>query len=189
MSEQETYSFSTFQSVITSNSVIAHASEVHGLLTGLICSGFSFENTDYLGMINDCFNNGEPLPSVVKNEIKLHFNHIWENVLDDQYAFQLLLPDDDESISERGKAISVWVQGFNLGFGLQHKDMPVTSDDVKEVIADFAEIANLSDDVEEDEANEQAFYEIAEYVRISSLLIFSELGEAPSSNDSSETIH
>lgn len=189
MQDQETYTFSTFQSVITSNAVIAHASEIHGLLSGLICSGFSCEDDGYIGMINDCFNNGEPLPSAVKHEVKQQFNYIWQAILDDQFAFQLLLPDDDESMAERGKAISSWVQGFNLGFGLQNKDMSVTSEDVKEVITDFAEIANLSDEVEEDEVNEQAFYEIVEYVRISSLLIFSELGESPNSTNNSQVLH
>ena len=70
-------------------------------------------------------------------------------------------------------------QGFNLGFGLQQKDSPVVSDEVKEVLTDFGEIANLSDEMEEDEDTEQAYFEIAEYVRISALLCFSELATPP----------
>lgn len=181
--------FSTFQAVITSNGVIAHASEIHGTLSGLICSGLAFESNDYLPMLNDCYNNGEPMPAEVKSMIKTIYSEIWQNILDDSFGFQLMLPDDDDPISERSNALSTWVQGFNLGFGLQHKDMPVTSEDVKEVITDFAEIANLSDEVDEDEASEQAYYEIGEYVRISTLLIFSELGEPPVDTSKKETIH
>ena len=189
MSEYNQTLFSTFQAVISSNSVIAHASEIHGTLTGLICCGLSFESTDYLPMINDCYNNGENLPVEVKSMIKTLYSEIWQSILDDDFGFQLMLPDDDDTIGERSTALSSWVQGFNLGFGLQHKDMPVTSEDVKEVIADFAEIANLSDDVDDDEASEQAYFEIGEYVRISTLLIFSELGEPPVDTTKPETIH
>ena len=181
--------FSTFQSVLASNGVIAHAAEIHGTLTGLICCGLSFESDDYIPMINDCYNNGESFPKPVQDTIKTLYSEIWQNILDDSFGFQMMLPDDDESIAERSHALSVWTQGFSLGFGLQHKVMPATSDDVKEVIADFAEIANLSDEVDDNEASEQAYFEIGEYVRISALLIFSELGDAPIDSSKPETLH
>ena len=62
------------------------------------------------------------------------------------------------------------------------------SDDVKEVLTDFGEIANLSDEIDDDEATEQAYYEIAEYVKVSVLLCFSELGVPPETKDQ-ETVH
>lgn len=189
MSEQASILFSSFQATITSEGVVAHASEIHGALTGLICSGLAFESNDYIPMINDCFNNSEALPYEVKAMVKSIYSNIWQTILDDSFGFQMMLPDDDETIAERSHALSVWVQGFNLGFGLQHKDMPNTSDDVKEVIADFAEIANLSDEVDDNEASEQAYFEIGEYVRISAMLIFSELGEPPVDTTKKETIH
>ena len=121
------------------------------------------------------------------------FSELWTDILDDNYSFQLLLPDDDETLLERGHALGAWVQGFNLGFGLQQKDKPVASEEVKEVLTDFAEIANLSNDMEEDEDTEQAFFEINEYVRISSLLCFSELGALPTRSGGNDqdgsTIH
>ena len=63
------------------------------------------------------------------------------------------------------------------------------SEDVKEVLVDFGEIANLSDEMEENEATEQAYFEIAEYVRISALLCFTELGAPPAQQDITETLH
>ena len=117
------------------------------------------------------------------------FSDIWKNILDDSYGFQLMLPDDDDSIVERGHALSVWVQGFNLGFGLHQKDKAIVSGDVKEVLSDFAEIANLSDEMDEDEDNEQAYFEIAEYVRISALLCFTELGVPPETKNQQDKLH
>lgn len=185
--------FASAQAIITTENIKAHASEIHGVLTGLICAGFPFEDTSYLSMLNDLFNSGDSLPSNVKLTVKQMFSELWTDILDDAYGFQLMLPDDDDSIVERGHALSVWVQGFNLGFGLQQKDSPVISEEVKEVITDFAEIANLSDEMEEDESTEQAYFEINEYVRISALLCFSELATLPTKsggdNPVNSTIH
>lgn len=179
--EPKALDFSALQAILTSESVEAHASELHGVLTGLICAGFALEDKSYIAMLNDLFNQGDHFPSPVKLALTQLYHEIWGSVLDDAYGFNLLLPDDDDSISERGNALGVWVQGFNLGFGLQQKDSPVLSAEVKEVLADFSEIANLSDEMEEDEATEQAYFEISEYVRISALLCFSELATLPSS--------
>ena len=57
------------------------------------------------------------------------------------------------------------------------------------MLTDFGDIANLSDEMEEDEDTEQAFYEIAEYVRISALLCFTELGVPPESTNKEQTLH
>ncbi len=189
MTNQTTLDFPSVQAIITTENVTAHAAEIHGVLTGLIASGFEFESTDYIGMINDMLNNAEGLPAKVESVIKAMFSDIWQNILDENYSFQLMLPDDDDSIVERGHALGTWVQGFNLGFGLQQKKSSVFSDDVKEVLADFVEIANLSDEMEEDEDTEQAYFEIAEYVRISALLCFTELGAPPEQQAPQESLH
>jgi uncharacterized protein len=188
MSDETLLDFATVQANLTAENVKAHGAELHGVLTGLICAGYAFENTDYLAMINDLFNSGEGLPLVVKSMVKQLYSEIWQTLLDDSYGFKLMLADDDDSMAERANAIGSWVQGFNLGFGLQQKDTAIASEDVKEVISDFAEIANLSDEIEEDEATEQAYYEIAEYVKVSALLCFSEQGTPPETKKE-ETIH
>ena len=173
--------FASMQAILTSEDVKHHASELHGVLTGLVCAGFEFEDQGYMTMLHDLFNDGDGFPAAVKKAIKQMYSELWSSILDDSYSFSLLLPDDDDSMAERGHALSVWVQGFNLGYGLQQKDSPVVSDEVKEVLTDFGEIANLSDEMEEDEDTEQAYFEISEYVRISALLCFSELATPPNS--------
>ncbi|GAW94731.1 MULTISPECIES: UPF0149 family protein [Colwellia] len=171
--------FPSIQAILTSEDVRSHASEIHGVLTGLVCAGFEFENQGYMAMLNDLFNDGDSFPKAVKIALKQMYSELWTSILDDTYSFNLLLPDDDDSMAERGHALSMWVQGFNLGFGLEQKDTPVVSAEVKEVLTDFSEIANLSDEMDEDEDTEQAYFEISEYVRISALLCFSELATPP----------
>ena len=189
MSDSTSLDFSSAQAILTSESIEAHAAEIHGVLTGLVSAGFEFESGDYIAMINDMLNNAEGLPVSVKSLVKDMYSDIWQQILDDSYSFQLMLPDDDDSIAERGHALGKWVEGFNLGFGLQQTKSTTFSEDVKEVLADFVEIANLSDEMEENEDTEQAYFEIAEYVRISALLCFSELGTPPEPQNKTETLH
>ena len=191
-SQNNVMDFASLQAILTSEDVKCHASEIHGVLTGLICAGFEFENQGYMAMLHDLFNENDGFPTAVKKALKQVYSELWASILDDSYSFTLLLPDDDDSMAERGHALSVWVQGFNLGFGLEHKDSPIVSEEVKEVLTDFSEIANLSDEMEEDEDTEQAYFEISEYVRISALLCFSELATPPnreSNNADKKIIH
>jgi yecA family protein len=189
MSEVKSRKFANLQALLSDEKILVHASEIHGLLSGLICGGATFEDSGYQAICNDFFNNGEGFSSQLKTVVKDLYAEIWQAVLDDSYSFQLLLPDDDESIGDRSEAIGCWVQGFNLGFGLKQGKQKKLSEEVAEIINDFVEIANLSDEVEEDEATEQAYYEIVEYVRISSLLCFSELGARPAQPDGSQLVH
>jgi len=190
--------FASAQAVITTENIKAHASEVHGVLAGLVCAGFAFEEQSYLGILDDLLDfspqGSDGFPKAAKTLVKQMYSELWTDILDDTYTFQLILPDDDDSLVERGHALGVWVQGFNLGFGLQQKDSPLTSSEVKEVLIDFAEIANISEEMEENEDSEQAFFEISEYVRISALLCFSELGTLPTNSannraNTNDTIH
>jgi len=186
VSTEKKVDFSSAQAILTSENVQTHASEIHGVLTGLVCAGFAFEDQSYLVMLNDLFNHNEAFPNPVKDCFKQIFNELLSDLIDDTYSFQPILPDDDDTLVERGHALGIWVQGFNLGFGLQQKDSPVISSEVKEVLTDFAEIANLSEAIEEDEDTEQAYFEISEYVRMSALLCFTELGASPKTSSNTD---
>ena len=192
------FDFASLQALITSSGVQLHASEVHGVLAGLICGGFTFEqacqttkneNENYLALITDLLNNGEQLPKTLNEAFARLYNELWQAILNDDFSFSPLIADDEDSLAERSKGLCSWVQGFTLGFGLQQKETKTLSTDVKEVLNDFVEIANLADEVDEDEDSEQAFFEIAEYVRISALLCFSEHGVPPEQTTSETTVH
>ncbi|WP_394174244.1 UPF0149 family protein [Thalassotalea litorea] len=189
MTQNQLISFTQLQAFLGGENLQTHASEIHGFLTGIVAAGYSFDKTDYLQIIEDLFNNGETLSKAMHRQMKVLFGEIVQSIVDENFSFQLLLPDDDESIFERGQAISAWVQGFNLGFGLLQKQKGSYSEDVQEIIKDFSDIANLSSELEDDEETEEAYYEILEYVRISSLLCFAELGDNPTPEQDSKTLH
>ncbi|PCI59933.1 MAG: hypothetical protein COB35_10220 [Gammaproteobacteria bacterium] len=201
------FDFSTLQALISSEGVQLHASEVHGVLTGLICGGFTFEgsygntddkpadhksatdNSSYLALITDLLNNGDSLPNSLNEAFQRLYNELWQAILNDDFSFTPLIADDDDTLAERSQGLCNWVQGFTLGFGLQQKNTNELSADVQDVLSDFVEIANLSDDIDEDEDSEQAFFEISEYVRISALLCFAEHGVSPEQTTAKTILH
>ncbi|MGB0937863.1 MAG: UPF0149 family protein [Colwellia sp.] len=192
MTKTNKIDFASAQAVITTQECQTHVSEIHGALVGLVSSGFNFEDQSYLPLMRDMFNSGDKFTAKVEKTIEQMYSEIWTDILDDEYTFQLLIPDDDDSIIERAHALATWVQGFNLGFALQLKSNKINSSDVKEIIGDFSEIANLaSEDMDEGESAEQDFFEISEYVRISALYCFTELGQQPPNIEKNEntTIH
>jgi uncharacterized protein YgfB (UPF0149 family) len=136
------------------------------------------------------------LQQVGKQLIQLH-KVTTEQMNDSEIDFELMLPDDEESLELRVEALGTWCQGFVYGLaagGIQEDTQ--LPDDSKELITDILEIsragyaadeeaemnASLNDDSEEDEV---AFMEVSEYVRMGILLIYEELQPL----QSSQTVH
>jgi len=179
----ETYpcSHAELQQQLQAGAAEIGAAESHGLLCGMLCAGGVIPPdrvlTHVLGEDNtlsaaarDC---GKLLTSLHTDVLRqLHGESL---------DFQLLLPDDDTPLALRAGELAGWCQGFLYGLGLGGLrgdiDLPAT---VNEVMHDFYEIANTRFDYEsENEADEEAYMEIVEYVRMSVLLLHDELQPAP----------
>jgi uncharacterized protein YgfB (UPF0149 family) len=52
------------------------------------------------------------------------------------------------------------------------------SDDVKEALEDFSDISRMEEPMDADDESEKALFEVEEYVKISAILCFSELGQS-----------
>ena len=102
----------------------------------------------------------------------------------DDFSFSLLLPDDDAPLSVRTDALSQWCGGFLYGLALggfrEDVEMP---GNVSEVMKDFYEISHARFAYEAtDDADEAAYMEIVEYVRMSVLLLHEELQPLPTTS-------
>ncbi|TNF37573.1 MAG: YecA family protein, partial [Gammaproteobacteria bacterium] len=98
-------------------------------------------------------------------------------------------PTDEADLIERTEALAEWCQGFTYGLvagGLkQQAELPVDS---AEIIRDLTEIARAGLDEElQDEADEDAYMQLHEYVRMGVLLINEEL--QPLKQESPVTLH
>lgn len=169
--------------------IFAHPSEVHGAITGLLCGGTSTTCREWVGPLSDFYHQGLDFPAEILTFIEHLFKHVAQSLRQDDVSFQLMIPDDDAPLSLRAVALAGWTQGFLLGFGCNKGVLADASDDVNEVVRDFAEICKMAADIDQSEEDESAFYEIFEYVRISAVMCFSELGENVNNGGDKITLH
>jgi yecA family protein len=157
------------------------ASEAQGMLSGTICAAGKTvpglwleyllgEDNTLSAAAGDCSNMFLTLQSELLRQLN-----------DEALGFELFLPLDDVSLSLRTEALSRWCAGFLYGLALggfrEDAEIP---DNVNEVMKDIYEIsrAKFSYDTT-GEADETAYMEIMEYVRISVLLLYEELQPVP----------
>ena len=159
------------------------ASEAQGLLAGIICAGGKSAPDLWLTHLL-----GENTLSAAADEVREQLMTVHTGILcrfnDDSFGFDLLLPDDDAPLSLRTEALSQWCGGFLYGLALggfrEDVEMP---GNVSEVMKDFYEISHARFAYEAtDDADEAAYMEIVEYVRMSVLLLHEELQPLPTTS-------
>lgn len=103
-----------------------------------------------------------------------------QQLLSDEMALVVLLPDDDTDIGQRVDSIGQWCQGFLAGFALAGKTkqrqqgQQQYSKDVSEALTDFAAISQISlgDEDEDMQHHDQELFEISEYLRLAAITIY-----------------
>lgn len=153
--------------------------EVHGLLCGIYClRGDIGRDVWMLQVLGDGYQEASREEAAVLLEL---FEATTRQFNDADLGLSLLLPDDDEPLSARADSLGEWCQGFMAGLGLggieSHQGL---SAEVQEFLRDLLEISRLEFDTDEaDEADETAYAEIVEYVRMGILLVNEELRRRP----------
>ena len=189
MSDNSVIDLDNIFSLFEEHEVFANPSEIHGAITGLLAGGLPITDKDWIGPLSDFYHQGLTFPTPVMQVLELMFKSVWEALNDEDLSFALLLPEDEAPLADRSTALSAWTQGFMLGFGTNKDVLKDASDDVNEVIQDFSQISKMELDVDQSEENESAYFEIYEYVRISAVMCFSELGAHSTTKRDKITLH
>jgi uncharacterized protein YgfB (UPF0149 family) len=165
-------SYTELTSILQKIQPNCHVSQIHGLLCGYVCatSGEVFDLWDNI------------FPSVKKNQkgaevLKALYESTYHQLSEFSFEFAIILPEDDSDINFRAESLGLWCQGFLTG--LEQSDISNrTQGDVelKEALDDIIEIAQLTfGDINSNDEDEAAYFELVEYVRLSALMIFHEL--------------
>ena len=148
------------------------ASEAHGVLCGLLCARGAGERRLWLGQVVAEGHLGSAGLNALYDVTVGQFN-------DAELGLRLLLPDDDQPLSERAVALRRWVQGYLYGIGMGGLNQDGLSEEVYEFLRDLLEVAKLDFDTEEaTDEDEAAFLEITEFVRLGALTVYEELNPA-----------
>lgn len=170
--------YESITEILKANDIIVDAAEVQGILCGMLAGGMDLDNQQWLEALADLINQSQALNDNAQSIVVALFDQVCQQFVESDFSLTLCIPDDDESINIRGSALVNWVQGFLLGFGLYQNDLTKCSDDAKEALEDFSQIAKMDENMDDDEESEQAFVEVLEYVRVSAMLCFNELGKS-----------
>lgn len=154
------------------------AAEAHGLICGFICAGNKMDGRSWLDPILGSAQNED---KEILASCKLILLELYEisciKLQSFDFDFELLLPDDEQSLQCRAEALSHWCQGFIIAInraGINEADM--RTQDAKEALKHIFEISKLNyDTIDVTEKDEQAYAEVMEYVRMAVLMVYSEI--------------
>ena len=169
--------FAQFEDKLAACGTTMRAAEAHGMLCGVICSG---EHGDAgTRWLHELLKGTDRNNLLVRELAGMLENLVKETIQafeSENFEFDLLLPGDQEPVTERTRALSEWCQGFYLGLALGGvKDVNGLPEHSREFVLDMMEIGNLDNDGEQGEEAELALTEIIEYVRVGVLLVREEL--------------
>ena len=179
-----------FKSILGEHDFTATASEIHGLLTGLIAGGMFKGSDDFLIHMAELFNNGLSIKGSLKSATQTLANDIFDQFESEDMSFELLLLDEDETLTDQASELLNWVQYFLVGFGFNKRDLKAASNDLREIIEDFTNITRMDTELEDNNESQADFYEIVEFIRISAVLCHQEFGKQVNEPKSpNKTIH
>jgi len=146
-------------------------STLHGCLCGLLAAGAPAQAEAGLALLT------QALDINLHGELAGQMMQLYEvsaaALIDEEFDFYPLLPDDDVDIVTRTDALAAWAGGFLGGFAQVNKTQ--VGQDSSEILRDFAAIAEASVDDQHDEDEEESesnFLEVSEYLRFAALNVF-----------------
>lgn len=152
-------------------------SELHGLLSGLVCTGLKITPDSVINLVIKHL-NVDSCSDRNRQTLETMHEFIQREMFSAESSYALFLPDDELDIIQRIRCLAAWSQGFLVGFGTACGQMGMTefTSETEEALKDIVNIANISDDfdTEETEESEAAYAEIVEYLKVAVLLMSSE---------------
>lgn len=143
-----------------------NAAEAHGIATGMLCVDLRGDVTAWL---QEVVRDAEALDDEPRNLLSGLFENARRLLQEDDYRFDLFLPDEDAELQQRAEALRDWCQGFLFGIGYTRSngDWP---GECGEILRDIVEFTRLDTEAEGEE-DENALMQIQEYIRTAVLLL------------------
>ena len=158
------------------------AAQTHGLLSGQLAIAGAHGGFDWLERVLD----GTDPNDAMRTECEVLLSRLFETTLQQlsnrQSEFMPLLPDDEQDTAVRASALAHWCEGFLHGLVTNDHGEALkkrlADEPLADIIKDMLQITRAEAQPEsDDEADEQAYAELVEYVRVAVQLAFEELVE------------
>ncbi|WP_374663015.1 UPF0149 family protein [Acinetobacter sp.] len=141
---------------------ISSPSELHGLLTGIVCVTEVPTRDEWQQILAtlEVTEISEEAIAILTDETE----DIAHALSEDELDYLPLLPDDEHSLSERVQALADWCAGVVLGFGLASGHLRAEEQELIEHLQDVASVE--FDEADDDEEGEESYQELYEFVRL-----------------------
>ena len=144
-------------------------SQLHGLLCGQLSAGLRPTSEIWLEIAASQMCCEDVLPPSVRGG------------LIELYDFTL---HEDNTLAEQAEALGQWCSGFLSGFGLAGLAESALSEEASSALKDIAQISLVqTEELADDEEAERDLFEICEYVRMVTLMLFNECQTETHSKD------
>ncbi|ENU80436.1 UPF0149 family protein [Acinetobacter sp. ANC 4636] len=141
---------------------VSSPSELHGLLTGIVCVTQPPNRDEWLQILATLH-----VPAPNEDALVLlsdEAEDVAHALSEDELDYLPLLPDDEHILQERVQALADWCAGVVLGFGLASGHL---RQDEMELIEHLQEVAAVEfEDSDNDEEGEISYQELYEFVRL-----------------------
>lgn len=154
-----------------------HASEWHGVLCGLLCAGHPGSPTQWYEIVAELNNETVVADERIEAALGMIYQQTRIQLNDEALGFQLLLPDDNTSLTVRTTALSRWCESFLYGLSVGGIDRQAQlPGETSETLADLVEISRFEFEANSiDPDDEHHYMELVEYVRVAIMLLNEEL--------------
>lgn len=166
--------FTQVEATLALAGVELSVSEAHGTVVGAIANHLKTGLTpDLLKLIAPEAGANDGRYSQLTELLYDLYRENSEVLFESKEGYELLLPDEDESMVVRVDSLASWSKGYLLGllyndrFGIDQ--IPESG---AEIVRDIMEIAEASAGADEEQEEDWALGELEEYIKVGSQLIF-----------------
>jgi hypothetical protein len=169
--------YQDINTIVANNDAELSAAEAHGMAAGMLCVN---DRTELRFWLQELLKDTDEISDEGRSILENLFEDTRNLLASDEFAFELLLPDDDFPLGEQVEALRKWCQGFLFGIGSTSSTSGSAenwSEEIREVVKDIAEFTKLDTESEDEEA-ENDFTELTEYLRAAVIFLRTELNSA-----------
>lgn len=173
MSQTNPPDFAQLSELLQNFGALQGAAELHGFLVGQLATGKRLSRGEWLRAANEQADLSQNPDEVAGDHLYSLYTATLTTLQSGELSFQLLLPEDDDSLPERVESLGQWCQGFLTGFGLAGGSLKI-DEELAEALRDIAAIAQVgaSEDEVALDSSESDLFSISEYVRLTAVEIF-----------------
>ena len=141
---------------------ISSPSELHGLLTGIVCVTQAPTKDEWSQILNTL--NVPALSEEALESLTDESEDVSHALSDDELDYLPMLPDDSHLLVDRVQALADWCAGVVLGFGLASGHIRADEQELIEHLQDVAAVE--FEDSDNDDEGEASYEELYEFVRL-----------------------